>query len=64
MVQKDAKEQETFGDEDQPWGTIAIVVKMPLAGMPGLIKAVQQVPDAKIVYKRTSAGRLTIVEER
>lgn len=65
MVGKDTKEHETFGaDNEEPWGTIAVVVKMPLAGMPGLIRAVQQVPGAHIVYKRTSAGRLTIVEER
>jgi hypothetical protein len=65
MLRKDDKEQEAFGTADeQPWGTIAVVVKMPLCDMPELIRAVQGVPSAHIVYKRTSAGRLMIVEER
>jgi hypothetical protein len=63
MVQNKVIGQKASEDDSEPWGTIAFVVKIPLVDMPALIDAVKQVPTAKIVYKRISAGRLRIVAE-
>ncbi|WP_019177694.1 hypothetical protein [Methanomassiliicoccus luminyensis] len=45
-----------------PIGTFAIVIRMPLGSMSELARMAAQFPGARIIYQRTSAGRLTIVD--
>lgn len=46
----------------EPRGTIAVVVRMYLKDMPELVRFIEDVPGARLVYQRTSAGKLRIIE--
>ena len=47
-----------------PVASFAFVLKMPIVRMPEVFHKIEEVPGARIVYMKTSAGRLTISEER
>lgn len=64
MDHRSNKNSET--PEMGPMGSLAIVVRAPISLMPGIVSMVEAVHGARVVYQRTSAGRLRIVpdEER
>jgi hypothetical protein len=65
MYEKEHNRNKVAEDQDEgPEATLALVLRMPIARMPEVCARVNDVPGARIVYQRTSAGRLTIIEER
>jgi hypothetical protein len=64
MDRTDYRDKEDIETPDLgPIASFAIVVRMPLASMPDLVHLVERMPGARVVYQRTSAGRLRIIEE-
>jgi hypothetical protein len=53
----------TVDPENEPRGSLALVIKTDISRMPEIVRLVEQVPGARIVYQRTSVGRLRIIEE-
>lgn len=47
----------------EPRGTIAVVVRMYLKDMPELVRSIEDIQGARLIYQRTSAGKLRIIEE-
>lgn len=56
---KDAVEQPSEG----PDASLALVLRMPITRMPELVRMARDIPGTRVVYQRTSAGRLLIVED-
>lgn len=65
MEGRASKEYKSAEDPGEgPVASLAIVLRMPIAKMPEVFSLVQGVEGVRVVYQRTSAGRLTIVEDR
>lgn len=63
MNGRDKLEHKGVEDPNEPRGTIAVVSRMYLKDMPAFIRSVEEIPGARLVYQRTSAGKLRIIPE-
>lgn len=64
MNQKEPKRIKDVEEPNEgPNASLALVLNMPISRMPELVRMAQQLPGTRVVYQRTSVGRLTIVEE-
>jgi hypothetical protein len=63
MYGKQTLQNKGAEDPNEPRGTIAVVVRMALKDMPAFTRSVEEIPGARLIYQRTSAGRLRIVPE-
>lgn len=63
MYSREIRELNDYEDKNEPRGTVAVVARMYLKDMPSFVRMVEEIPGARLVYQRTSAGRLRIVAE-
>jgi hypothetical protein len=64
MYEKEAnRNKDAEARSEGPEASLALVLRMPIARMPELVRMAEELPGTRVVYQRTSAGRLTIVEE-
>lgn len=62
-MKQNEMDQNKAVEEREPYGSLALVLKMPISKMPEYMRLLREVPGVRVVYLRTSAGRLRIVEE-
>lgn len=63
MYGRERWEHKGAEDPNEPRGTIAVVARMNLKDMPAFVRMVEEIPGARLIYQRTSAGRLLIVDD-
>lgn len=63
MYGKERASLKSAEDPNEPRGTIAIVARMNLKDMSSFVRMVEEIPGARLIYQRTSAGKLRIVDE-